>query len=103
MTARQDSSRDYNPQRQPFGSEGFRIWQHAFALGSLAALFVLALAANVCYCAAHVVDIALQYSSYRARWLRWRWALWLSGMLFAVLVADYWIADEIYPDMPPTS
>jgi hypothetical protein len=29
--------------------------------------------------------------------------LWLSGMLFAVLVADYWIADEIYPDMPPTS
>lgn len=80
-------------------------WPHfrpAFALGSLAALFVLALAANVCYCAAYVVDIALQYSSYRARWLRWRWALWLSGMLFAVLVADYWIADEIYPGVPPS-
>ena len=31
---------------------------------------------------------------------RWRWALWLGGALFAVLLANYWIADEIYPYVP---
>ena len=79
-------------------------WPHfraAFTLASLAALAVLAVLANLCYCAAYVVDIPLQYSSYRARWLRWRWVLWLAGMLFATLLACYWIADEIYPGAPP--
>jgi len=80
-------------------------WPHfraALTLAPLAALLVLAVLANLCYCVAYVVDIALQYSSYRARWLRWRWALWLAGMLFAVLLANHWIADEIYPGVPPS-
>ncbi len=25
--------------------------------------------------------------------------LWLLGILFALLIANYWIADEIYPDV----
>jgi hypothetical protein len=53
--------------------------------------------ANVCYCAAYLVDLPLQYSSFRAAWRRRRFALWLAGMLFAALLASYWIADEIYP------
>jgi hypothetical protein len=75
-------------------------WPHfrtALTLRALLLLFVLAVLANVCYCAAYIVDIPLQLSSFRQRWLRWRWGLWLVGTLFAAILANYWIADEIYP------
>ena len=77
-------------------------WPHfraALTLPSLLALAVLALVANVCYCAAYLVDIPMQFSSYSAVWRRRRWVLWLIGTLFALVVASYWIADEIYPSM----
>lgn len=46
-------------------------------------LFMLAVVVNIAYCAAYIVDLPAQYSSYRDRWLKWRWVLWLIGMLFA--------------------
>jgi len=75
-------------------------WPHfreAFTLQSLLLLFILAVLANVCYCAAYLVDIPMQSSSFRAVWQRGRWGLWLAGTLFATALANYWIADEIYP------
>jgi len=75
-------------------------WPHfrvAFTLLSLLLVAVLALLANVCYCAAYLVDIAMQRSSLSTVWRRRRWILWLMGTLFAIVVANYWIADEIYP------
>ena len=75
-------------------------WPHFRALltwQALLLMFVLAVLANVCYCAAYLVDIPLQYSSFRAQWRRRRFALWLAGMLFAGILASYWIADEIDP------
>jgi hypothetical protein len=60
-------------------------------------LFVLAVLANVGYCAAYLIDIPLQYSCFAERWRRWRWALWLAGMVFAAILACYFIANEIYP------
>jgi len=75
-------------------------WPHfreAFTLQSLLSLFVLAVLANVCYCAAYLADVPMQYSSFRAVWQRRRWVLWLAGTLFATALANYWIADEIYP------
>jgi len=75
-------------------------WPHfrpAFTLPDLGALFVLAVLANVCFCAAYIADIPLQYSSFQTEWRRWRWGLWLIGTLFAIVIANYWIADEIYP------
>ena len=75
-------------------------WPHfrpAFHLWTLAPLTVLAVLANVCYCAAYLPDLAFQNSAVIAVSNRWRWALWTVGMLFAVLLANYWIADEIYP------
>jgi hypothetical protein len=75
-------------------------WPHfrpALNLSSLIPLSVLVLLANLCYCAAYIVDIPLQQSSIRGSWRTHRWALWMMGTLFAILVASYWINDEIYP------
>jgi hypothetical protein len=76
-------------------------WPHfrpAFNLIYLPPIAVLALLANVCYCAAYMVDIPMQHSTLSTAWKRYRWVLWLAGTLFALLLANYWIADEIYPD-----
>jgi hypothetical protein len=75
-------------------------WPHfrtAFTVPSLLLVAVLALLANVCYCVAYLVDIPLQRSALSASWIRWRWGLWLMGTLLAIVLANYWIADEIYP------
>ena len=64
---------------------------------SLLLLAILALIANACYCAAYLVDIPMQCSALGDAWKRRRWALWLAGTLFAILLANYWIVDEIYP------
>jgi len=77
-------------------------WPHfrpALTLEALGKLLVLALLANICYCAAYPMDWLLQaLSPEKAR--HWsRWAVWVLGMLLALLVENYWIADEIYPDV----
>jgi hypothetical protein len=64
---------------------------------SLLLLAILGFFANACYCAAYLVDLPLQSSSSSAVWKRRRWGLWLLGTLFAILLANYWIVDEIYP------
>ena len=65
---------------------------------ALLILVILAFLANVCYCAAYLVDIPLQLTF--TTWRKHRWALLLTGTLFAVLIENYWIADEIYPFAP---
>jgi hypothetical protein len=75
-------------------------WPHfrpALTLQSLLLLLVLAAMANICYSAAYVADMLLQFSPLRRLWQRRRWGLWLAGTLFGVLLACYWIEDEIYP------
>ena len=61
-------------------------------------LVILGFLANVCYTAAYFVDIPLQLTF--ATWCKYRWALLLAGTLFAILIENYWIADEIYPSLP---
>jgi len=75
-------------------------WPHfrgSLTLQFLLLFLVLAMMANLCYCAAYVADVFAQYSARQAVWKRRRWVLWWTGMLFAVVLANYWIADEIYP------
>src|SRR5690349_22772700 len=60
----------------------------------LVVTFVLAI---LCYCAAYFVDFSAQYFGFHSRWRRWRWSLWVAGTLFAVLLVNYWIADEVSP------
>lgn len=75
-------------------------WPHfrpAMNPQSLLLLVVLGLIANVCYCAAYLLDVPMQQSAFHEGWKKRRWALWLVGMLFAIVLANYWIVDEIYP------
>jgi len=76
-------------------------WPHfrpALVPSTLLPLSFLALLANICYSAAYLVDIPLQLSTLSAIWNRYRWLLWIFGILLALLLENYWIADEIYPD-----
>jgi hypothetical protein len=73
----------------------FRPALHLIALGKM---MVLALIANLCYCAAYVAEFFMQPLLPPTFWKRFRIALWILGMLFAMLIENYWIADEIYPD-----
>jgi hypothetical protein len=46
-------------------------------------LFVLAVLANIAYCACYVVDVAAQLSAFREARLPFRWALLVLGVAFA--------------------
>lgn len=77
-----------------------RSWPHfrpAMTWESLGIMTVLALLANVCYCAAYLAEILIQNAAASTTWNRQRWAIWVVGTLFAIVFENYWIADEIYP------
>lgn len=52
-------------------------------------LFLLAVMANVAYCAAYPVDLTAQWSTLRPSWLRARWVLFLIGLAFATTIAQF--------------
>ena len=75
-------------------------WPHfrpMIEVHSLLLLAILALLSNACYCVAYLVDIPMQCSAFNDLWKRRRWVLWLAGTLLAILLANFWIVDEIYP------
>lgn len=75
-------------------------WPHfrgAMTLGNLGRLMILGLLANVCYCAAYMVDILIQQSAVASGRGWQRSGLWVVGMVLAIIMENYWIADEIYP------
>ncbi|HEY7098857.1 MAG TPA: hypothetical protein VH437_19165 [Terriglobales bacterium] len=63
-----------------------------FCLG----LFLLAVIANVAYCAAYVVDIFAQASGFREVWRRYRKVLFVIGTLFAAIITRF-IAMGMFP------
>jgi hypothetical protein len=75
-------------------------WPHfrpALTWFHLAQFAVLALLANVCYSAAYLVDVALQWSGLSGKQTMLRWTFWCAGLLLTIVLENYWIADEIYP------
>lgn len=77
-------------------------WPHfrpALNLVALGKMIVLAIVANVCYCAAYGAEFFVQGLLRQSLWRRCRWTIWVFGMLLALLMENYWIADEIYPDV----
>jgi len=52
-------------------------------------LFVLAILANVSYCAAYLGDVFVQISGFREVWRRWRWILFVIGTMFAAIITRW--------------
>lgn len=50
---------------------------------------MLAVIANVAYCAAYVVDIFAQASGFRELWQRYRKVLFVIGTLFAAIITRF--------------
>jgi hypothetical protein len=61
----------------------------AFNIDSVLWLFLLAMLANVAYCAAYIVDIFVQASAFRDQWTQFRWMLFALGAAFAAVLARY--------------
>jgi hypothetical protein len=53
-------------------------------------IFLLAVLANVAYCAAYIVDVFAQSLGYRETWRKRRWVLFAIGMLFAAALTWFW-------------
>ncbi len=64
-----------------------------FVLG----LFLLAVAANVAYCAAYLVDIFVQGSGFREVWQRSRWILFAIGTTFAAIITRFIAMGMFHP------
>jgi hypothetical protein len=76
-------------------------WPHfrpALNWHAAGALALLAILANLCYSIAYLAELPIRRSAGKWIWLRWRWLVWVLGMLFALALETYWIADEIYPN-----
>jgi hypothetical protein len=75
-------------------------WPHfrpVMTLNGTAQLAFFALLANLCYCMAYVAEILVRPFAPGTGGLHWRSALWVLGTVLAILLENYWIADEIYP------
>jgi hypothetical protein len=63
--------------------------KQAVSRDGLLGLFLLVVLANVAYCAAYVPDVFAQLSGFREQWRKVRWALFLTGMLFAAIITRF--------------
>jgi predicted MFS family arabinose efflux permease len=61
----------------------------AVSVDGVLILFVLAVLANVCYCAAYLGDVFVQISGFREAWQKWRWLLFGVGMVFAAIITRW--------------
>lgn len=64
-----------------------------FALG----LFLLAVVANVAYCAAYLADVFVQMSGFREVWERSRWVLFVIGTTFAAIITRFIAMGMFHP------
>jgi hypothetical protein len=70
----------------------FAYWpasQKAFTFDAVLVLFVLAVLANGCYCAAYIADLFAQFTGFRPVWVRWRGLLLAIGIVFAAIITRF--------------
>ena len=63
--------------------------RHTVSIDGGLGLFLLAVLANVAYCAAYPVDVVIQSSGFREAWLRYRWLLLVLGICVAGVVTQF--------------
>ena len=65
--------------------------QAALTLDLMVFFFIMAVFANVAYCAVYVVDLFVQFSRLRSVWRQWRWTLLLIGTAFAAAITHFFV------------
>jgi hypothetical protein len=60
-------------------------------------LIIIAVLANVAYCAAYLADVPAQLSGFRSEWLRIRLAVFLVGLAFSAILAHYFSMAIFWP------
>ena len=63
--------------------------KYALQFNTALTLFLLAVLANAAYCAAYLVELLVQFSEYREPWRRYRFAVWLTGTVFAAVLTHF--------------
>jgi hypothetical protein len=68
---------------------GYPASRQSLTTDSVLVLFLLAVVANVAYCAAYLVDIFAQMSGFRELWRSPRWILFAVGLTFAAILTRF--------------
>jgi energy-coupling factor transporter transmembrane protein EcfT len=71
----------------------------ALSLNSALGLFLLAVVANIAYCAAYPVDLFAQWSGFRDVWRKYRWALLALGITFAAVITHFVSGGIFIPEV----
>jgi hypothetical protein len=61
----------------------------AVTFDGLLFVFILAVLANVAYCAAYLGDVFIQFSGFQEAWQRRRWILFAVGTIFAAIITRF--------------
>jgi hypothetical protein len=69
---------------------GLPMSRQSLSLDTLLGIFLLAVLANVVYCAAYVPDVFAQMSAFRERWRDLRAILFVVGLIFAGILTRFW-------------
>jgi len=75
---------------------GYPLSKASLTLDLCLSLFLLAVVANVAYCAAYLVDIFVQASGFREIWRQYRKVLFVIGTLFAGIITRF-VAMGMFP------
>lgn len=76
---------------------GYPASKASLSIDFLLGLFILAVVANVAYCAAYLVDIFAQASGFREIWQRYRWLLFVIGTTFAAIITRFIAVGMFHP------
>ena len=71
---------------------GYPASKQSLSVDTILVVFLMAVLANVAYCAAYVVDIFAQASGYRELWRKYRLTLFAIGLLFAGTITRFFAA-----------
>src|SRR5579864_3598955 len=69
---------------------GYPASKATLSVDAILLIFLMAVLANVAYCAVYFVDIFAQWSGYRETWRKNRWILFAIGLLFAGILQRFW-------------
>ena len=70
---------------------GYPQSEAALTIDVVFVLFLLAVLANVAYCAAYLPDLFAQASGFRDVWRRFRWVLFAVGLAFAGILTRFFV------------